>query len=145
MLNIYIGRKNVPDTLDVVYDIETFFVGVTLDESKYTQNVLKYIEKGKYCDSDTFEDRFGRRLNKSCLSSTSKMLLAVNRYSDLVINCSELGNNAISMLNQLSRGNILFVRPYSLIMDIESDVSINGIVCVDSVERSRVLGGLYGI
>lgn len=75
-LNIFIDEQNV-DKSRLIFDVESFFTGTFLRNDDFTRRVLKEIEDAKYQNEVTFIDRFGLGLYTSCLSTTSKILLAV--------------------------------------------------------------------
>lgn len=87
---IYQQTKNL-------YMMWMHFLGIFLRDEPFTKKVLREVEQASYVDGQQFKDRFGRLLPTFCLSTSSKLLLTANRHRDIVLNCSEIGKNAIAL------------------------------------------------
>ncbi len=125
MLNIYIGKNNIPDNLEFVYDPEELSVRIDLDKDIVSRFIVYEIEGGTVVNSNVFKDRFGVGMYAEALSSTSKILLLLTQ-TDYLINASELGSNGICLLNHMTSGNAYFNSAGYDFNPDEYPVSING-------------------
>ena len=125
-VNIY---TRIPDSLinKVINDVEPITPYLYFSNDDYTNRVLSEIEKGSYVSRDIFTDRFGYNLKIDCLSTGSKILIAVKQLQDRIIDATELGNNCLDLLLHVGSGNILFKRSnIEFSEDIECNITLNG-------------------
>jgi hypothetical protein len=94
MINIYTGLKYIPKDKEYVEDNESYFVKYALKGTEYDRKVLDEIDRATYSSADRFKDRLGAEVFISCLSMSSKTLLNLGNYPDIVFNCDEMGENA---------------------------------------------------
>ena len=118
MLNIYVGEENLPKDKELIIDIEKFFVSISLRDSDFVRNILKVIEQGKYVDTNVFSDRFERNLWKDCLSTGSKLAIAIYLYPEYVYMCDEIGDNVLPLILNCENVNLYFNR---------RDIEFNGV------------------
>lgn len=129
-INIYVGKENLPENIKFVHDVDAFFVGMPLQKTPFTSKVLQEVEQSSFCDAQHFKDRFGHMLPVSCLSTSSKIILAVARYHDVVINCSEVGRNAIDLLLEVPDASLYFKSGFYTFRQCGyCDVFVNGVHC----------------
>lgn len=127
MLNIYIGRDNLPKDKQFIFDIEDVIYLVKITGTEFQRMVLRRVEHGDYYNNELFKDRFGGLLYYNEMSTGSKALFEVESLRDCVINCSECGENALRLLSNLRHGNVfLNDRNEALQWDIDCEVSCNG-------------------
>ena len=129
MLNIYIGRENIPEDIEVVKDNEAYFIRNELKKDDITCLVLKEIDEAKLNDDIRVMDRFGVNIYPSMLSTSTKTLLNIHYNQDKVFNVCEVGQNAIELLVSCIDGNIYldYPRVWELGEDIDcSRICING-------------------
>lgn len=130
MLNVYIGRSNIPEGKDLIFDVEKFFGVTKLLDCDFVKKVLERIECGRYMSEYTFYDRFGDGMKSNCLSTGSKILICTYTYPEYVINATELGDNGISLLHECENGSVLFTRSSIEFSGIpENGICLNGKVC----------------
>lgn len=131
MLTIYLDRKDIPDGMVVIEDMEKAFIcnRIKLSGTEEERAIIETIEEGAWRDTNRFEDRFGTLLYLTELSTGSKAALAIlNGESNEVYNLIECGSNAISaILNHCKRGSVLLEK--NLREDIYSGFEDNG--CTD--------------
>lgn len=142
MLNIYIGKENLPKDKKFIFDVDAFFNTCVLKDDVYTRKVLKQLERAEYIDSKTFKDRFGRGLYLNCLSTGAKILLSTAYYTDYIINGSELGYNGLELLLEIEKGNILLEDKAIQLPYVNKEICVDGIVCEDSNEVTYAIGGV---
>lgn len=110
-LNIYIGDYK-PDNLTYIHDVDSFFERMRIKDNDFSRRVIMEIDMGNYIESDMFIDRFGRGLYIGCLSTSSKILLALNQYPNYLINATEIGSNAIDLILDIPDANVYFQHSY---------------------------------
>lgn len=141
-ISIYVGKDNLPKDKEFIFDAESYFVLNRMIDCEFTREVLRKIEKGEFVDNETFKDRLGRGLFLECLSTSSKILILLNQNPDLVINCCELGLNAVDMIMQIKDCNVYFENDR---IDFQSeklyDVFVNGYRCEDIDEVNNRIHG----
>lgn len=132
MLNVYIGRANLPEGKDLIYDVEKFFGVTKLLDCDFVKSVLEKVEQGRYMSEYAFYDRFGYGMKSNCLSTGSKILICTFMYPEYVINATELGDNGISLLHECTNGSVLFTRSSIEFSSVpESGICLNGMVYKD--------------
>jgi hypothetical protein len=140
MLNIYTDKNLI--TLPMIKDPEIVFRGIKLENTDFTQKVITKIEKGKYIDDEVFEDRFGRNLYLTCMSTTSKILILLSRYKDYAILCDELGKNGLNLLLELEDGNAYFEnRDVEFPNKLIKPVMCNGVAVDTTYNLNMMLSG----
>ena len=115
MLYIYDKFTGLPGDKKYIEDVETWFSAPknrTLD----VDGILRDAEKGSYCDTEYFYDRFGGRLYWFFLSSGSKGALIVANNPDWIVDMKECGDNVLECLirNKIN-GNIYVDSIYRVI------------------------------
>ncbi|MBR5484908.1 MAG: DUF4869 domain-containing protein [Oscillospiraceae bacterium] len=127
MLNIRIKEDTKMST-----DVEAVFTRMKngIEDTKLNRQLLKEIEKAEYCDSHSFIDRFGNKLNLMYLSTGCKAALLVAAFPDIEIDIDECGYNARdSIIRHIKNGNIIMSEPLmELSFDeedpIDNDISV---------------------
>lgn len=120
-LKIFI-RREVPDSIDTVKDVESFFINVKLHNTEKEKSILKTIEEAEYIDSISFKDKFGYKLPISALSTGTKAALCILNYPNEIVDLRECGRNAIdAIFSFCSDGNILIEQPMIDIVDYDED------------------------
>lgn len=144
-LNVYIGKENLPADKKFIYDVDTFFSGILLRNEPFTERVLQEVEYASYVDGQQFRDQFGRLLPAFYLSTSSKLLLTAARHPDLVLNCSEIGKNAIALFLELSDAELYFGSGFFTFRGSgKCDAVVNGVHC-DSVAEVDYRISLYEV
>ena len=103
MLELFI--KECPDELDFIMDVDKYFNSKHLRDDEYTHRVLREVEHAEMIDESTFKDRTGVGLKIDYLSTSTKCLLLLKYYPDIIINCDEIGYNALQFVES---GKIYF-------------------------------------
>ena len=142
MLNIYIGKENLPADKKFINDVEAVFLNVDMYGSIFQKNVIEVIDKGRYLDKSKYIDRFGNHLYLSDLSTGSKALLLTEAFPDMIINFDEVGLNAISLLSGIGEGNIFFSSRSDSIL-YNKDVTLNGLGITVYELNSLIKGGEF--
>lgn len=106
MINIYVGKENLPKDILLVDNPENAIYVIDLSGTKFQRLVLEKVEHGSYKDTTMFTDRFGGNLYYSDMSTGSKSLFLLEGLPDKAINCVECGENAIRMFGYLKTCNI---------------------------------------
>jgi hypothetical protein len=139
MLNIFIGENNIPENLKTVYDNETAFRLIGLNDGEDCKRILREIEYAEYIDSASFKDRFGYRLYSDVLSTGTKTLINIISDNTSVFFGGELGANARHLLMTLKEGNVFFRSGYDK-LDFENvAVMVNGVCCNNPLEFEEVM------
>ena len=129
-MNIYIGKENLPKDAKLIFDVERFFPQVLIRDCEFNREVIRTIDRGEYVSPTLFNDRFGRGLHSKCLSTSSKILILLNQRPDVVINCAEIGRNALDYIVKCHNGNAFFPNNDFDIQAIPTcSVSVNGKEC----------------
>ena len=141
MLNIYIGKENLPKDKALINDADAAIMLVTVIGTDFQRLVLERVEHGVYKDQRVFTDRFGNNLYYTDMSTGAKALMLVDALHDKVINCAECGENALSMLSHLTAGNVYLPnRTIALPWEVDCPVQCYG----RTWERISLLNGLIG-
>lgn len=120
-LKIFI-RREAPDSIATVKDVESFFINVKLHNTEKERNILKTIEEAEYIDSISFKDKFGYKLPISALSIGTKAALCILNYPNEIVDLRECGRNTIdAIFSFCSDGNILIEQPMIDIVDYDED------------------------
>lgn len=133
MLNIYIGKEQIPKDKILIYDIEDYFGTVRIKDDLNNREIIEKIELGHYIDEETFKDKFGRNLFADCLSTSSKILICQNQEPDkYIFNASELGVNAHPLALKNS-GNLYWGQinelPCTVGVPKDTEIYLNGEKC----------------
>ncbi len=108
MLGLYLREDDTPNGFEVITDVERAFLRVKLTGSFLERLFIKNIEQGEYKDSLSFIDRFGDKLDRSCLSTGCKAAIVVTHNPTKLVDLRECGMNAInSIVSNCTEGNIL--------------------------------------
>lgn len=127
-VNIYLGQENLPKDKKFVFDVESAIYLVNVEGTAFQRKVLMEIEQGSYGDSRRWVDRFGSTLYYSDMSTGAKILFELDAL-DMVINCVEIGNNALGLIQYIEDCHVYLdsndiIVPYNL-CDIK--IKVNGI------------------
>lgn len=127
MLDIYTNVIAIPAGYKLIRDNEVFALLEPLADTKIIREIIKEIELGEYLDNSYFTSRYGEKLPKMVLSTSSKTLINIynNIENNYVFNCSELGQNAIEFLLLHSDGKVFLNNP--LLMDMPEWVDVRNI------------------
>lgn len=106
MLEIYIGKENLPKDLHLIYDVDAAFYLVPFTGTDFQRKVISEIDKGTYRDERTFIDRFGCPLPADYLCSGTKSLLLLDSVKDSIVNFTECGENALVLLSNITDGKL---------------------------------------
>jgi hypothetical protein len=140
MLQIY-DKQNLIDKPQV-FDCDEAFYGCKLRDNKFTRRVLNDVEMGTYVDGETFKDKFGRVLYANCLSTSAKILLLADRYSDYAFNCDEIGSNAVDLLLECDNAIIYVLnRDLEFKSDLINPVMYNNITFNNVYDLNEALAG----
>ena len=108
MINIYIGKENLPKGVKVIYNPDTVLLAVPIIGTDFQRHIIKEVDKGEYVNSKYFKDRFGVNLYLTCLSTGSKAMLELEAFPDKIICCNEVGDNAFRYVTRLKDCNVYF-------------------------------------
>ena len=114
-LKIYM-RKDLPDNVEVVEDVELGFLKFRLLESEQNKRAISTIEGGSYLDEESFIDRFGYKLYKRFLSTGCKAALCVINLPNNFVSTIECGVNALSFIVDNCKDGTIVIsnEPFSL-------------------------------
>ena len=98
MLELYI--REYPDDIEFISDVDSYFLNSHLKNDEYTRSVLANIEKAQIVDEFSFKERTGTVLRSGCLSTSTKCLLLLHYFPNVIVNCDEIGNNALAMVKE---------------------------------------------
>lgn len=108
MLKILVlGIDEIP--ADAIMDAEKAFAMSKLDGGEIDRKLITEVEKGEYLNPESFIDRFGYKLWRSCLSTGCKAALAIHHNSDTPISCIEAGVNALSAVVKYCKQGVIIV------------------------------------
>lgn len=131
-VSLYIGKKNVNLNLEFIQDVDAFCMGLRLKNTEFVRMVLQEVEQAEYLAEDVFKDRFGRGLYVTCLSTSSKALIALYQNPDTIINCTEIGRNALDYILSCRQCHAYFERnDFEFQRELEEPIFINGVKCYD--------------
>lgn len=131
-LNLYLYGDVLPN-LKVVRDVEAAYRRIPSFTSEYAVHVLSVLEQARPVDSNGFIDRFGFYLPWKFLSTGTKAALLL-QSQDMLIDCRECGDNAIStILSCATTGNAL-MRYTECIPDGACDIMYAGVHFTDLSE-----------
>lgn len=128
MLNIFIGKDNLPVGSTYILDNEKFFRTHRISYDAFAKQVIRNVEHGSYLDDIRFLDAFGISLYVDFFSTGTKTLLNINSYKELVFNCDEIGDNALQEVLVLQEGKIYFSEPRYQLSELVNWDKIEGIV-----------------
>lgn len=143
-LAVYTDKRYFPKNTLFVYDVDDFFNSVDLRDDDITSLILKEIDCATYLNSSTILDRFGRSLSKNAISTSSKILLSILYFPMHIYSILELGNNAIGLLNLLSKGQVYVgsrdctLRSY---VSKEKTYTVNNVTASNLYEANQILKG----
>lgn len=128
MLKLYIGKNDLPSGISFIEDVEAAFPLVTITGSSFQREVIACIENGTYNDEKTFIDRFGEPAKYDWLCTGSKALMLLESRPDVIINFTECGDNALTLLSKLDNGMLYFEdRCKSINFDVDYPVFYKGV------------------
>lgn len=90
-IELYTDIKLIPDMSRYVKDNEAFFNKNKVIWDDIAQQIISFIDRGKYNDEYTFLDRWGVKLYNSFLSTGSKTLLNIHSHPEYVYDFREAG------------------------------------------------------
>ena len=134
MVNIYVGKKFLPQDKKFYYDPNGLIPKIDLTLDDMTKSILKEIEQAVPQTNDTFIDRFGRGFYTSALSTSTHILIGAHQNTDIIVNGDELGENAFWYLDEMTTGNIYFSDAGRPIENLSTPIALNGKVCNDANE-----------
>lgn len=141
MLNIYVGKENLPKDKPFIFDVESAIVLVNITDNEYYRRVLCDVEKGRYFDEKKFVDRFDGQLYYTDMSTGAKAAIEIYGLEDKIINCDECGENALRVMSYAGKGNIyLSRRTIALPWSVDCPIYYNG----KYYERISLLNDLIG-
>lgn len=108
MISIYLGEENLPTNKKFIYDPAPLINVKAVPDTLFVRRVLAEVELGDYYNEQLFTTRFGGQLFYRDLSSGSKLLLLLSLYPDYVLNCAEMGDNALAYISLLDECNVFF-------------------------------------
>jgi hypothetical protein len=133
----------MPKDKKFINDVDTFFLLCRLRDTDFTKKVLSEVERARYCDEQTFYDRFDRGLFVKNLSTTSKILLSVEYYPDMIFNADELGYNGYDLILGIDKGNVLFTnRLAKFCGNTVRNVSVDDYECSDISDVNYAIWGI---
>lgn len=139
-IKIYTG-KNKPTDIKFIFDVDSYCKGMRVKDNALNRKIISIIEQGSYISEDVFEDRFGRGLYVSCLSTSSKILILLNQKPDVLVNCSEIGLNALDLILEcLDCMVYLDCSCLRFNSEIKCDVYVNDVLCSNIDEVNNALG-----
>lgn len=134
-MNIYIGKENLPKDAKFLFDVEQFFPQVLIADCEFNREVINAIDDGEYVSTTMFKDRFGRGLYKDCLSTSCKILIVLNQYPDIVVNCLGIGVNALDYIVKSPNANAFFSdNDFDIQAKPTCSVFVNGKECEDLLD-----------
>ncbi len=127
-LCIYVGRENLPKDRTFIFDVEAAFNSFgTLDLDEELKEILHYIEHAEYIDSQTFQDRTGKKLYFSNLSTGAKALILAKELPESIVNISEAGINVYSILEEMQNASVYLADSNGFDIQVErNDLYLNG-------------------
>lgn len=141
MINVYIGKENLPVGGKIVSDVESRFDLIWFTGDDIEKSVVKEIEKGEYVDTNTWIDRFGYKREPSDISNGSKTVICATKDTSSIYLGEEMGVNALDLFFREGSGNIYFPSKIDVDLDvnvliIRKDLYVNGkeFVCEDDLE-----------
>ena len=126
---LYTDRADVPAHTRVIDSSDEHFYGIP--DSRVADTILKDIDKAIRIDTNTYSlidiPELGR-INASCLSTGTKVLLNIITHPDVCFNLIECGNNALNKLSLIDEGVVLWETPviYTDKKDQECDICYCG-------------------
>lgn len=129
MVNIYIGKSNIPKDKKYINDADKFCFGGSLRvDDDFTKMILKEIEKGEILSEYLFKDRFGFGLYVHNLSTGTKAILAAKYFPEYVINLTEAGRNVLEFVSELGDANIYLNRVSVNLHKLSNPICLNGVL-----------------
>ena len=128
MLNIFIGDTAISNKENIIKDIEAFTPTIKLTDCSFVRKIIEEIEQGTYFDTRLFTDRTLGNLYGQHMSTTSKLLISIYNYPELIFLCDEMGENGLDYWFQLDKGNILINRTDFRIPYFECSICLNGVI-----------------
>lgn len=118
-MNIYIGKENLPKDAKFLFNVEQFFPQVLIADCEFNREVIRVIDGSEYVSTTMFKDRFGGGLRKSCLSTSCKILITLYQCPDIIVNCAEIGVNALDYVVKCLRFLISICTSRCLLIIVE--------------------------
>ncbi len=91
-LIIYTDKSQF-DSKDFISDVNSAFKRCSLKNITFCKMVIKEVDRGEYLGKMSFIDRLGYKLYTKFLSTSSKALICLNEFSDMVIDFCEVGDD----------------------------------------------------
>lgn len=116
----------LPDGMEYIRDNIAYFMLNTRKKLDYrATELLRYIDQATYVDSDIFNDRFGRGLYWSNLSTGGMTVLNVFYNPEVCFDCKEAGDNAHATINSMIKdGNVMHCMYWVLGPDYANSIDI---------------------
>lgn len=108
MINIYIGKENLPEGMDIIFDPDKALLAVPITGTDFQKLIIKEVDKGEYLDDSFFIDRFGGRSYLTSLSTGAKAMLELEAFPNSAVCCDGVGNNAFKYISHLTNCNAYF-------------------------------------
>lgn len=127
-LRIYFNRSDVPTDLQIIDNNDIFFKGYSkIPDNPLVVDILRDID-GAVRDTDrTFFGRFAPgALDKSFLSTGTKVLLNIIQHPDKCFNVIECGDNALIYLSRFTDGYVLC--DHIAILDLPDGLSCDVVI-----------------
>lgn len=139
-MNIYIGKENLPKDAKFLFDVEQFFPQVLIADCEFNREVIRVIDGGEYVSTTMFKDRFGGGLRKSCLSTSCKTLITLYQCPDIIVNCAEIGVNALDYVVKCPNANAYFPNSdFDIQTKLTCTVFVNGKECKDLLTLNNTI------
>lgn len=145
VLNIYIGKENVPENVFLVYDVDAYFeIAPSINKTELVERVLREVEKAEYVNETTFKDRASRYLDVTKMSTGTKALVLCEKFSQYAINFSEVGSNVWQLLAYVDDCKVYLndASVFRLYCDLQ-EIKLNGELVKNSSELNRRLEMLW--
>lgn len=126
MFHLYTNKARIPSNKKYIID-GGFLIDVFGVKSEFAKEIITSIDKGSYYNDSMFTDRFGGNLYYNCLSTTSKLLIALEEESDYCIDISEMGDNGIQYLldlNGYAYTNVDYIEFYGSYVELDFNGTI---------------------
>lgn len=122
MIHVYVKGIDSPDNL--VEDVGAFFNFSSIRKEPAVFRAMFDIDGAKYVNNTEFEDRFQRIQPIEALSMGCKAVLMTYSHPDMVINCVEVGDNALSAIFRICKSGSIQITNTRHIISIRQNLGI---------------------
>lgn len=105
MINLYIGKENLPKDKHFIFDVEPYFCNVVLTGTFVQREAIRLLDKGGYLDPQYFMDRFYDKTSVNALSTSAKAIIELEGLPNCIVNCSECGDSALELISIIPNCN----------------------------------------